>query len=95
MAIIGVRQLKSRASLILRSLQEGKVQGYIVTSRGRPVARITPIDEDELEDVLLSMDNPKFRKFIEERRSEPSLSWEDVLGGAKRAKVSRRGKKAS
>lgn len=61
MAAIGVKELKSQASSILRSLREKKVKGYVIISRGKPVARLTPVDEEELEDLILSMANPKFK----------------------------------
>lgn len=95
MPVIGVKELKSQASLILRSLRAGKVKGYIITLRGRPVARLTAVDEEELENLILSMDNPKFKTFIEEARKEPSVSWEELLAEVKGEKVQTRSKKAS
>jgi prevent-host-death family protein len=44
MAAIGLRELKTHASEIIRKVKE-KRSRYIVTHRGRPVAAIIPIDE--------------------------------------------------
>jgi len=95
MPVIGVKELKSQTSLILRSLRQGKTKGYVITHRGRPVARLTAIEEDELEDLILSLDNPKFRAFLEKAKKEPSLSWKQLIAEVKGEKVSTRGKKAS
>jgi prevent-host-death family protein len=43
---VGVRELKNRASEILRAVREGRAE-YVITYRGRPVARLAPIAEDE------------------------------------------------
>jgi len=95
MPVIGVKELKSRVSLVLRSLQQGKAKGYVITHRGRPVARLTPIEEDELEDLILSVDNPKFRAFLVEAKKGPSVSWKELIAEVKSEKVSTRSKKAS
>lgn len=42
---IGVRELKQRVGAIMRRVREG--QEVIVTYRGRPVARILPVEEEE------------------------------------------------
>jgi prevent-host-death family protein len=44
MAELGVRELKKRASEIIRAVKE-KRDRYVITLRGRPVAVILPIDE--------------------------------------------------
>jgi len=44
MADIGIRELKTHASEILRKVKEKRAR-YIVTHHGRPVAAIIPIDE--------------------------------------------------
>ena len=46
MPSIGVRDLKARASAILRSVQERR-RRYLVTSHGRPIAALIPLDEVE------------------------------------------------
>ncbi len=44
MADIGVRELKTHASEIVREVKENGKR-YIVTHRGRPVAAIVPVEE--------------------------------------------------
>ncbi len=44
MGQVGVRELKTRASAIVREVRERGVR-YVITSRGRPVAVIVPIQE--------------------------------------------------
>jgi len=46
MPSIGVRDLKARASAILRSVRERR-RRYLVTSHGRPIAALIPLDEVE------------------------------------------------
>lgn len=41
---IGVRELKIRASEIIRKVKEKRMR-YVVTHRGRPVAAIIPVEE--------------------------------------------------
>ncbi len=40
---IGIRELKSRASEVVRAVKEERAR-YIVTQRGKPVAAIIPMD---------------------------------------------------
>ncbi len=44
MAEIGIRELKARASEIVREVREQQAS-YVVTHRGRPVGLLTPFDE--------------------------------------------------
>lgn len=41
---VSVRELKDRLSAVLRRVREGEV--VVVTSRGRAVARLTPVEAD-------------------------------------------------
>ncbi|MCA1839916.1 MAG: type II toxin-antitoxin system Phd/YefM family antitoxin [Actinomycetota bacterium] len=50
---IGIRDLKNRASEILRKLEEGKIP-LVITRHGRPSALILPIDSPEAEDYVLA-----------------------------------------
>lgn len=50
---VGVRDLKNRASEILRNLRRGG-RAVTVTHRGRPTALLLPIDSEEAEDYILS-----------------------------------------
>jgi prevent-host-death family protein len=46
MAEVGVRELKNRASEIIRAVREEGVE-YVITYRGQPVARLVPIIGEE------------------------------------------------
>jgi prevent-host-death family protein len=41
---IGVRELKARASQIIRDVRERRAR-YVITHRGRPVGLLMPLDE--------------------------------------------------
>lgn len=43
---IGIRELKTHASEVVRNVKEKRMR-YIVTHRGRPVAAIIPIEETQ------------------------------------------------
>lgn len=51
MAQIGVRELKARASEIIRAVRERRAR-YIVTYRGRPVGVLLPLDESSQGEVV-------------------------------------------
>ena len=42
MPLIGVRELRERASKVLRQVREEKVE-YVITYQGRPIAMLTPV----------------------------------------------------
>jgi prevent-host-death family protein len=44
MARVGVRELKTHASEIIRAVREERAR-YLITYRGRPVGLITPLEE--------------------------------------------------
>jgi prevent-host-death family protein len=44
MAEVSVRELKARASEIIRKIREGRTR-YVITHRGRPVALLIPLQE--------------------------------------------------
>jgi prevent-host-death family protein len=48
---IGLRELRDRASQILREVREEKNE-YIITHHGRPVALLIPVDQEALEQHL-------------------------------------------
>lgn len=50
---IGIRDLKNRASEILREVQR-RGKAVTVTRHGRPAALLLPIDTEEAEDYVLS-----------------------------------------
>ncbi len=47
---IGIRELKSQASEIVRAVREERAE-YVVTLRGKPVAMIVPFEEEPRTDV--------------------------------------------
>jgi prevent-host-death family protein len=46
MAEIGIRELKNRTSEIVRAVREERAE-YVITYRGKPVARLVPVTEEE------------------------------------------------
>ncbi len=52
MLSVGVRELKIRASEIIRDVRERRAR-YIVTYRGRPVGMLTPLDPALQAEALL------------------------------------------
>ena len=53
---IGVRELKTRASEILRNVRRRKAR-YVITYRGQPVGMLTPIEEPESAAAVTAQDN--------------------------------------
>jgi prevent-host-death family protein len=45
---IGIRELKSRASALVRTVKEERAR-YVITQRGKPAALIIPLDSAPLE----------------------------------------------
>jgi prevent-host-death family protein len=50
---IGIRELKNRATEVLRTMED-RGSAVVVTRRGRPTALLLPIDSPEAEDYVLS-----------------------------------------
>ena len=63
---VGIRELKNRTSEIMRTVREEGAE-YIITYQGRPMAVLLPIDEDGLEDYVLSH-HPHFVELRERAR---------------------------
>jgi prevent-host-death family protein len=66
-----VRELKSKTSEILRTVERGNT--VLVTTHGRPTAMLVPVTEYDIEDALLAY-SPHLRKKIEE-------GLQDILAG--------------
>ena len=49
---VGIRELKARASEIVRAVREEKAQ-YVITYQGQPVGVLSPIDEQQLDTLLV------------------------------------------
>jgi prevent-host-death family protein len=54
MASVGVRELRQRASELLRRVEDG--ESIEITDRGRPVAVLAPLPEDPVERLRASGD---------------------------------------
>ena len=63
MKFTNVRELKSKTSEMLRTVQRGNT--VLVTTHGRPTAMLVPVTEEDIEDALLAY-SPRLRKKIEE-----------------------------
>ncbi len=63
---VGVRELKNRTSEILRAVREEGVE-YVITYQGRPMAVILPVDDEEMEDYVLTH-HPHFIALRERAR---------------------------
>ena len=70
MPSIGVRELKNRASEIIRKVREEQAP-YIITLRGKPSAMIIPLEEDEVEDYIIAH-HPYFVMMRDKARKEIS-----------------------
>ena len=54
MASVGIRELRQRASELLRRVEDGET--FEITDRGRPIAVLAPLPEDPLERLRASGD---------------------------------------
>ena len=71
MKFTNVRELKSKTSAMLRTVERGNT--VLVTTHGRPTAMLVPVREEDIEDVMLAY-SPSLRKKIQE-------GLEDVRAG--------------
>ncbi len=62
MKFANVRELKTKTSAMLRTVERGNT--VLVTTHGRPTAMLVPVTEDDIEDALLAY-SPALRKKIE------------------------------
>ncbi len=77
---IGVRELKNRTSEVLRAVREENAE-YIVTYRGRAVARLVAIEEQRDEDIWAE---------LERLRGEISAKWSSERSAAEVVSEGRR-----
>ncbi|MGB5932636.1 MAG: type II toxin-antitoxin system prevent-host-death family antitoxin [Anaerolineae bacterium] len=68
MPTVGVRELKTRATDIIKQVRE-KGREFIITYRGTPVGLLIPITEDDLEDYILAR-HPFFADLRSQARTE-------------------------
>jgi prevent-host-death family protein len=52
MPLIGIRELRERASEVLRQVREEKTE-YVITYQGRPIALLMPVDEETMEVAMV------------------------------------------
>ncbi len=74
MKVVALREAKQRLSGCVVRAQRERV---LITKQGRPAALMIGVEGHDLEDVLL-MQNPRFWKMIEARRTEPTLGIDEV-----------------
>jgi prevent-host-death family protein len=72
---VGIRELKNRASEIIRAVRERGAQ-YIVTRRGHPVGLLLPIDETSLEAAVRHVVTGEAKMPT---KGPPPLTPEEVL----------------
>jgi prevent-host-death family protein len=63
---VGIRELKNRASEIIRAVREERAE-YVITYRGQPVARLVPVVDDE--------DGEQAWRELERLSQEISAQW--------------------
>jgi len=74
MRVVALREAKQQLSGCVVRAQRERV---LITKQGRPAALMIGVEGHDLEDVLL-MQNPRFWKMIEARRTEPTLGLPEV-----------------
>jgi len=74
MKTVALREAKQSLSGFVAHAQRERV---LITKHGKPAALVIGVEGQDLEDVLLAQD-PEFRKLVEARRQQPTLSLADV-----------------
>lgn len=75
MKVIPLSEAKAKLGLYGRLCQDEPI---VVTVKGVPAFQLVPLDDDDLIDRLLD-ENPEFRRLLEARAQEPSVSMEAAL----------------
>lgn len=78
---IGIRELKSRASEVVRAVKEERAR-YVITQRGKPVATIIPMDailpekksDDEVWERLMQLGEEISKSWKNEKSAVEILS---------------------
>ena len=76
MVFVSVRDLKARVSEYIREARNRG--GVVVLSHGKPVAALTSLNEDNLEDYIIES-SPRLRGMIEESFREHAAVGGDGL----------------
>lgn len=74
MKTVPVRDLQKRVKACIDEAQEGRV---VITRRGKPVALLVGVEGKDWETVILETD-PTFWKLIQQRRKEPTISFQEL-----------------
>ena len=92
MSLIGVRELRQKASEVIRRVREESAE-YVITYQGRPVAILLPLDAGQAEKEMVQaskravLDNwERYELLAEElRRAGPAdLSTQDLIDAIRR-----------
>ena len=79
---VGVRELKTRASEIVRDVRERRAR-YVITYRGRPVGVLLPLDEvTQAEAVAGSEQRSAVWAELSRLGEEIGRGWQSPLTGA-------------
>ena len=77
MPVIGVRELREHTAEVLRQVREQKAE-YVITYQGRPVAFLSPVDEEAVETAMVRAGRASagdgweaYLRLIDEIRSNP------------------------
>ncbi|MCY4528676.1 MAG: type II toxin-antitoxin system prevent-host-death family antitoxin [Chloroflexi bacterium] len=85
MTEVGIRELKTQASDIIRRVRENN-ESYIVTYRGRPVAKLEPVQDN---DVQLARDLSILEE-MDRLAEEITKHWPKGLSAADAVSADRR-----
>jgi prevent-host-death family protein len=92
MPVIGVRELREHTADVLRQVREQKTE-YVITYQGKPVAFLSPVDEQAVENALVQASRAPlddgwgaYMRLVEELRSAwpADLSPQAVLDDLRR-----------
>ena len=75
MKVIPLGEAKARLGHYGRLCQDEPI---VITINGVPAFQLAPLDDDDLIDRLLA-ENPEFRRLLETRAGEPTVSLEAAL----------------
>ena len=92
MSLIGVRELRERASEVIRRVREEHAE-YVITYQGRPVAVLLPLDVTRAEQEMVRASKDavlgsweRYERLAEELRNAWSsdLSTQDLMNAIRR-----------
>jgi len=95
MEFITVRDLRVRPGQIWERL--GQQQDLIITSNGRPIALLTQVSEDDVEETLVALRRARAQLAVSRMRAAAAergadrITMEEIEAEIKEARQSRRG----